>query len=110
MKPAPAATATSPSRARPRLRVRPLRSFNAFPVSVSRRASELRGGGLDCQRCELRRLHESYDTEVLTFHAIGAIERDGRRTEDAEVLEQRLILTIVGGDVRLQQHGVAQRS
>ena len=41
--------------------------------------------------------------------AVRAIEGDGRRAEDAEVLEQRLVVLVVRRDVGLQQHGCFKR-
>ena len=47
---------------------------------------------------ELRSLHETDDAEVSLFLTVSAIEGDGRRTKDAEMLEQRLVRYEEGGD------------
>ncbi len=74
--------------------------------SPRRRAVE----GLADQLRERASLHVAHDAEVLLFGALRVIERDGRRAEDAEVLQQRLILLVVLGDVGAQEHRVAESS
>jgi hypothetical protein len=48
---------------------------------------------------ELRSLHETDDAEVSPFRSVNAIEGDGRRPEDAEVLQQFLVVIVVRGDI-----------
>src|SRR5690349_1247615 len=58
---------------------------------------------------ELRRLHVAHDAEVALFLPGRVVKRDGWRPENAEVLEQRLIVGVVPRDVGTQEHGVAER-
>src|SRR4051794_32509573 len=62
--------------------------------------------GLSNHGGELRSLHESDDAKVSPFLAVGAIEGNRRRADDAEVRVQLLVFVVVRGDVGLQQHGV----
>src|SRR4051812_47287428 len=66
--------------------------------------------GLSNHGRELRGLHESDDAEVSLFLAISSIERDRRRSEDAEVLEQFPIDIVIRRDVGLEFHGVRKRA
>ena len=54
------------------------------------------------------RLLEADDAVLGPLAAGGAEEHDRRRPEDAEALQQRLVLGVVGGDVGLQQHGARE--
>src|SRR5262245_5382780 len=58
---------------------------------------------------ELRRFHVAHDAEVALFLPGRVVKRDGRRPENAEVLEQRPIVRVVPRDVGAQENGVAER-
>src|SRR5690606_8042603 len=58
-------------------------------------------------RRERLRLHEPHHAHALALLARAVKEDDPRRPEQAEALEQRLVLVVVGGDVGLEQQHLA---
>ena len=53
--------------------------------------------------------HKAHHAVIAALLPVRAEKHDRRRADDAEMLVQRLVLRIVGGDIGLQQHHVRQR-
>lgn len=60
-------------------------------------------------RVECRRVHKPGYTLRRLFFPLFIEEQDGRQPEHVKLLQQSLILRAVGGNVRLEQNGIAQR-
>ncbi len=62
------------------------------------------------ERVELRRLHIADDAIGALLLPAGAVKSNRRRPEDAEVLEELLVLRVVARHVGAQQHDLAERA